>query len=475
LRLLLQAKTFPEANKIDDQVGARPLGSEEMSQATSSEAIAHDRGGHGFSLEIDQKKNLILASLGSLLEFYEFMVFGFLTVVIAKLFFPPDVPDAVKIFQTFALFSLGFILRPLSGAVIGHLGDKFGRKKMFVVTVFLMAVPTTAIGLMPTYAQIGLAAPIVLLILRMLQGIAIAGEFAGASVFVTEHAPRNSVATACGWLLGSSYIGFFLGAGMGALMANFLDAAALESWGWRVPFLVGGIFGLIAVYLRRYLDETPLFKEVRLLKDRSKAFPLGEVIKGYPLRLVYVVGLGSYLGMMIIILYFYMPPFLQSQYGFDRTTVFNTNALALLVLALACPLWGRIADKVGYGWVLGTGALGLSATLFLFFQNLDAIAQNPAQLSWWYLAFSLLMATAATVPALSAIPFPTEVRLSGFGLAYNLGIVISATAPTIMAWIVLSYGKIAVAYYALSVGLLGVALAFLTFHLRLCDKDGRPT
>jgi MFS family permease len=262
---------------------------------------------------------------------------------------------------------------------------------------------------------------------------------------------------------------------MGALMANFLDAAALESWGWRVPFLVGGIFGLIAVYLRRYLDETPLFKEVRLLKDRSKAFPLGEVIKGYPLRLVYVVGLGSYLGMMIIILYFYMPPFLQSQYGFDRTTVFNTNALALLVLALACPLWGRIADKVGYGWVLGTGALGLSATLFLFFQNLDAIAQNPAQLSWWYLAFSLLMATAATVPALSAIPFPTEVRLSGFGLAYNLGIVISATAPTIMAWIVLSYGKTAVAYYALSVGLLGIALAFLTFHLRLCDKDGRPT
>ena len=117
----------------------------------------------------EQKRNLALASLGSLLEFYEFMVFGFFTVVIAKLFFPPDMPDAVRTFQAFALYSLGFTLRPLSGAIIGHLGDKFGRKKMFVITVFIMAVPTTCIGLMPTYAQIGVLAPIILLVLRLVQ------------------------------------------------------------------------------------------------------------------------------------------------------------------------------------------------------------------------------------------------------------------------------------------------------------------
>jgi MFS family permease len=438
-----------------------------MSEATALGILAASSDRETFGLTSEQRKNLALASLGSLLEFYEFMVFGFFTVLIGKLFFPPDMPDAVKTFQAFALFSLGFLLRPLSGAVIGHLGDKFGRKKMFVVTVLLMALPTSAMGLMPTYAQIGVAAPVILLLLRILQGIAIAGEFAGASVFVTEHVPSNRLATASGWLLGSSYVGFFLGAGAAALMANLLDPSALESWGWRLPFLLGGGLGLVAVYLRRQLDETPMFKEVKSRKDHAKAFPFTEVLRRCPGRLVYAAGLGSYLGMMIIILYFYTPSFLQTQYGFDRGSVFTANSIALLVLAFACPLWGRIADRIGYGWVLGIGAAGLAVALFHFFQTLPIIAANPRELAWWYVGFSLLMATAATVPALSAVPFPTEVRLTGFGFGYNVGIVISATAPTIMAGIVLSYGKAAVAYYALSVGVLGVVLAIVTFWLPL--------
>ena len=441
-----------------------------MSQAIAVGALAAVPERETFGLTGEQRRNLALASFGSLLEFYEFMVFGFFTVVIGKLFFPPDLPEAVKTFQAFALFSLGFLLRPLSGAVIGHLGDKFGRKKMFILTVLLMALPTMCMGLMPTYAQIGVGAPIMLLLLRLLQGIAIAGEFAGASVFVIEHAPGNRLATASGWLLGSSYIGFFVGAGIAALIANLLDPSALESWGWRVPFLLGGIFGLVAVYLRRQLDETPLFKEVRSRKDRARAFPFTEALRSCFGQLLYVAGLGSYLGMMIIILYFYMPSFLQTQYGFERGTVFNANSIALLILALVCPLWGRIADKIGYGWVLGMGAAGLAAATFLFFRDLAIIAANPSQLLWWYVAFSVLMATAATIPALSALPFPTEVRLTGFGFGYNIGIVISAAAPTIMAGIVLSYGKTAVAYYALAVGALGVVLAIVTLFLPLASK-----
>jgi MFS family permease len=420
----------------------------------------------------DHKRNLALASLGSMLEFYEFMAFGFFTIVIAKLFFPPDLPEAAKTFQAFALFSLGFLLRPLAGAVCGHFGDRFGRKKMFIITVFLMAVPTTLIGLMPTYAQIGVAAPIILLLLRMVQGIAIAGEFSGASVFVTEHVPQSELATASGWLLGSSYLGFLLGAGIGALMGNLLDPVALESWGWRVPFILGGLFGLLGAALRRKLDETPLFKAVQA-RRRSEAYPIAKIVKGHRAALTYVAGLGSYLGMMIIVLYFYMPTFLQTQYGVGRAQAFNTNAAALLVLALACPIWGRIADRIGYAAVLGIGAAGLGITLFVFFQRLDLIAASPGLLMACYVGFSLLMATAATIPTLSAIAFPTEVRLSGFGLAYNIGIVISATAPTIMAWVVLGYGKTAVAWYALSLGMLGAALAAWTSSIRFHLTQGQ--
>jgi MFS family permease len=431
------------------------------------QGLAREQG-----LTREQKRNLALASLGSLLEFYEFMVFGFFTAVIGKLFFPPDLPEAVKTFQAFSLYSLGFLLRPLSGAIIGHLGDKFGRKRLFMLTVLLMALPTTLIGLLPTYAEIGIAAPIILLILRILQGIAVAGEFAGASVFVTEHIPGSRVGTASGFVLGANYIGFFLGAGTGALAANFLSPGALEAWGWRIPFLIGGVFGLLAVYLRRQLDETPLFLDIRRMKDRAKAFPFGEVLKTYLVPSIYDVLLGVYLGTMIIILYFYMPTLLQTQYGFDRATSFNANTAALLLLAVMCPLWGRLGDKIGVGRVLAIGAAGLTLDLFLFFRNLELIAQDPGQLLWWSLSFSVFMSSAAVIPALGALVFPTEVRFTGFGFGYNVGSLIAAAAPTIISWIVLSYGKSTVAYYGMAVGVLGIALALWAQRLTYYPRPG---
>jgi MFS family permease len=407
-----------------------------------------------------------------MLEFYEFMVFGFFTVVIGKLFFPPDLPEAVRTFQAFALYSLGFLLRPVSGAIIGHLGDRFGRKKLFVFTVMLMAVPTLLIGLLPTYAQIGVMAPILLLVLRILQGIALAGEFAGASVFITEHVPGSRVGTASGFVLGASYIGFFLGAAAGALMTNLLAPAALESWGWRVPFLIGGVFGFVSLYLRRQLDETPLFLEIRQMKHRAKAFPLSHLLKNHLEPMIFDVLLGAFLGTMIIILYFYMPSLLQTQYGIDRATAFNANAAALLLLALACPAWGRLADKIGHGWVLGLGCFGLTVDLFLFFRNLDFISHNPEQLIWWSLSFSIFMSTAAVIPALCALVFPTEVRFTGFGLGYNLGSVISAVAPTVISGIVIAYGKANVVYYAMAISVLGVILALWTARLKFYPRPG---
>ena len=420
----------------------------------------------------DQKRNLALASLGSLLEFYEFMVFGFFTVVIGRLFFPPDLPDAVKTFQAFALYSLGFLLRPVSGAIIGHLGDKFGRKKLFMFTVLLMALPTLLIGLLPTYAQIGIMAPILLLVLRILQGVALAGEFAGASVFVTEHVPGSRVATASGFALGGSYIGFFLGAASGALLTTILPAAALDAWGWRIPFLIGGVFGFVSLYLRRQLDETPLFLEIRKMEDQAKAFPLSQILKNHLELVIFDILLGGFLGTMIIILYFYMPSLLQTQYGIDRATAFDANAAALLLLALVCPLWGRLADKIGLGWVLGFGSLGLTVDLFLFFQNLDTMAHNPEQLIWWTMSFSVFMSTAAVIPALCALVFPTEVRFTGFGFSYNIGIVISAIAPTLISWIVLNYGKSNVMYYGMAVGILGIFLAIWTTRLKFYPRPG---
>ena len=429
-----------------------------MSSMVESDAIlgnsALQRG-----LTREQRKNLVLASLGSMLEFYEFMVFGFLTVIIARQFFPASMPDAVKTFQAFAIFSLGFLLRPLSGVVLGHLGDRIGRKKLFLFTVFAMAVPTMMIGLLPTYAQIGIAAPLILLTLRMAQGIAIAGEFAGAAVFVFEHAPADRAGYALGTMMGGSYLGFFAGAAIGALLSHVLDPTALDLWGWRVAFIIGGIFGLIAVYLRRSLDETPLFKEITKIKATGNGIPLLDLFRQHLSSTLFVTGCGAYLGIMVLIVYFYMPTFLQTQHGLSSGTTFNANAAGLLMLALTCPIWGLIADRIGAAKVLGISACGTSVLILLLFQHVSAVVDDQAQLMWWYMGISAFMGSAVAVALFSAISFPTQVRFSGFGLCYNLGIVISGLTPTLLALLVITYGKASVPYAALCDGALGVVLA----------------
>jgi len=329
-----------------------------------------------------------------------------------------------------------------------------------------MALPTLLIGVLPTYAAIGVAAPIILLVLRMAQGVAIAGEFAGAAVFVAEHAQGNRIGYALGWMMGGSYLGFFLGALCAALLSNMLDPATLDAFGWRLAFIAGGVFGLVAVYLRRSLDETPLFREITRNRAGAPPAPLRDLLTRHLKATLYVTGCGAYLGIMVLIGYFTMPTLLQTQYGFAARSVFNANAVALLMLAAMCPVWGRVADRIGAATTLGIGAAGASAVVYLLFQNIDAAVADPSLLVWWFLAFSAFMGSAVAVAIFSACSFPTEARFTGFGLCYNLGIVISGVTPTLLAWLVLSYGKGSVAWLALADGLLGVSLALLAPHIK---------
>jgi MFS family permease len=259
---------------------------------------------------------------------------------------------------------------------------------------------------------------------------------------------------------------------MAALLSNTLDPAALDAWGWRVAFIVGGLFGLVAVYLRRALDETPLFREIMLRKGAAKAFPLRDILREHLKPTLFVTGCGAYLGIMVLIVYFYMPTFLQVQYGFARTTVFNANAAALLMLAVMCPVWGWIADRIGAALTLGVGAAGACAVICLFFQNIGAVANDPSQLMCWFAAFSAFMGTAVAVAMYSALSFPTEVRFTGFGLCYNLGIVISGATPTLLAWMVAEYGKTSVAYLAVADGTLGIVLALLASRITQYPRAG---
>src|ERR1700709_1894423 len=202
-------------------------------------------------------RTLGLAALGGALEFYDFIIFVFFATVIGKLFFPPDMPDWLVLIQTYGIFAAGYLVRPIGGIVLAHFGDLFGRKRVFAFSLLLMALSTLGMAAMPTYASIGIAAPILLVVLRMLQGAAVGGEVPGAWTFVAEHVPEQRTGFACGTLTSGLTIGILLGSLIASFVNHMWNAAEVQAFAWRIPFLVGGVFGFLAVFLRRLLAETP--------------------------------------------------------------------------------------------------------------------------------------------------------------------------------------------------------------------------
>jgi len=232
-------------------------------------------------LNRDDYKTLGLSALGGTLGFYDFVVFVFFANVLGSLFFPASMPDWMRQLQTLGIFAAGYLARPIGGILIAHFGDILGRKQMFTLSVFLMAVPTLVIGLLPTYETIGLAAPILLLAMRVLQGAAIGGEMPGAWVFVAEHAPAKRYGFAIGSLTSGITGGIFLGSIIGVWLNSVYSAAEIHDWAWRIPFILGGVFGLVSVYLRKFLHETPIFQEMQARKQVDRELPLKTILRDH--------------------------------------------------------------------------------------------------------------------------------------------------------------------------------------------------
>ncbi|WP_375781607.1 MFS transporter, partial [Aeromonas enteropelogenes] len=225
---------------------------------------------HSRPLNRQDYKTLSLAALGGALEFYDFIIFVFFAVVIGELFFPADIPEWLRQFQTFGIFAAGYLARPLGGIIMAHFGDLIGRKRMFTLSIIMMALPTLLIGLLPTYAALGIAAPLLLLLLRILQGAAIGGEVPGAWVFVAEHVPTRRIGLACGTLTAGLTAGILLGSLVATAINRSMNPSDVSEWGWRLAFVLGGIFGIVAMYLRRWLHETPVFAEMQANKSLAE-------------------------------------------------------------------------------------------------------------------------------------------------------------------------------------------------------------
>lgn len=400
-------------------------------------------------------KTLTLAALGGALEFYDFIIFVFFAAVVGELFFPADIPEWLRQVQTFGIFAAGYLARPLGGIIMAHFGDLVGRKKMFTLSILLMAVPTLAIGLLPTFATAGLAAPLLLLLMRILQGAAIGGEVPGAWVFVAEHVPARRIGIACGTLTAGLTVGILLGSVVATLINTQLSAQAIHDGGWRIPFLLGGIFGLVAMYLRRWLQETPIFLEMQQRKALAQELPIKSVVLKHKQAVVVSMLLTWLLSAGIVVVILMSPVWLQKQYGFAPALTLQANSVATIMLCVGCLLAGLIVDRVGASKTFIVGSILLGCSSWFFYH---LAGTHPEQLFLLYGLVGLCVGVVGAVPYVMVRAFPAEVRFTGISFSYNVSYAIFGGLTPIAVTMLMGVSPMAPAWYVLALSLMGLGL-----------------
>ncbi|WCM25862.1 MFS transporter [Sphingomonas sp. QA11] len=408
-------------------------------------------------------KTLGLVAAGSMLEFYEFQTSAIFLSIIGTVFFASSQPEWVRDLQAIALFSVSFIFRPVAAIIVGRIGDREGRKRSFLLTLLLMAIPTIAIGLLPTYAMIGAGAPILLLFLRIMQAMASAGELSGAAVFTNELAGVNKRGLASGSLYGAIHLGYFLAAAVAAAVTTVLTREQVLSFGWRIPFLLGGALGFVALIARRKLHESPAFLAAR--KDARRKAPLSTVVRDHKLAMFSVVLLAGYVGSTIAVIYTFTPLFLQTAYHVKTSTTAWVIMVAFLFLSASAVLWGWIADKVGATRALRIGATcGIAVVCSAGLLGVDP--RSPQALLGWFALASLAMGNVGCAFQVGTSLFPASIRLTGFGVSYNLGLALFvSTVPLSLTILSHRFGATAMVAYIVVAAALGIAATLIADQL----------
>ncbi len=381
------------------------------------------------------RRNTVLAgAIGNVLEWYDFALFGYFAPILSVLFFPTSNPS-LSLIATFSVFAVGFLARPLGALCFGHWGDTRGRRSALSWSVILMAIPTCLLGLLPTYAQIGLAAPIALTVLRFVQGFSVGGEFTGSVTFLIEHAARNERGYIGSWAGFSAQIGALLGSGVGAVASASFTQDILYAWGWRMPFLAGSLIALVGWYLRRHLPESPAFERLRQSGVVSST-PLRDVTRQNRTPLFQVIGLVLLHGVGFYIFFVYLPTYVTSVSDLPMRTALIINTICMAVMAMLIPIMGKIADRVGPRWVLAAGAMSLAlctVPLFSWFSSGDVLSVAVAQLT----VTVFVAAYMGPFFAIVAILFPVAHRYTGLSISYNMASALfGGTAPLVATMIV---------------------------------------
>lgn len=408
------------------------------------------------SLSRQDYRTLVLSALGGALEFYDFIIFVFFAGVIGQLFFPPDMPDWLRQLQTFGIFAAGYMARPIGGIVMAHFGDSLGRKRMFVLSILLMSLPTLAIGLLPTYAVIGIYAPLLLLLFRILQGVAVGGEVPGSWVFVYEHVSEKHAGFACGILTSGLTAGVLLGSLVATAIHQAYAPAALLSEGWRMAFILGGFFGLLSVWLRQWLQETPVFKQMQARRLLSDELPLKAVMRDHRASVILTMAMTWLLSAAVIVMILMTPMLMQKMFVIPATVALQANSIATLFLSLGCIVFGALSDRFGAGRVMMVGCVMLGATAMLLYTQMTVA---PQHINTLYALCGFFVGVIGVIPSVAVRAFPPAVRFTGLSFSYNVAYALFGGLTPVLVSLLLPIDPLAPAYYVLALSTLGVLIA----------------
>jgi MHS family proline/betaine transporter-like MFS transporter len=400
-----------------------------------------------------QRRTAILAGvIGNVLEWYDFAVYGYFVPVISQLFFPNQTP-LVSLLLTFSVFGVGFVMRPVGSVVFGQYGDRHGRKRALSAVIFLMAASTFMVGLLPTYASIGVLAPLLLVVARLAQGLSGGGEWGGAAAYLVEYALPGKRGLTGSWQQVSVGCGFLLGSLTAAVLTTWIAPADMLAWGWRIPFLLGVLVGIVGAVMRWRLDDTPKFAELESQGEVARS-PLREAFTTFrrPTLIAFGITLHNTVGYYAVLIY--LTTWLTNIVKMPRGTALWIGTACLLAFVVAVPVMGALSDRIGRRPLFIASCVGYIVLAYPLF--LLASTGVPAYAFLAQLVLVLLLALyAGPGPAVYCELFPTRVRYTALSVGYNIPVAIfGGFAPFIATWLIQSTGNpLSPAFYVIAASL----------------------
>ena len=427
-----------------------------------------NRSSGSVAASTDIRKRQVAIGVGNFMEWFDFAVYGYFAAIIGAQFFPSG-DSVAEMLSALAVFAVGFVARPFGALILGPIGDKYGRKLVLVITVMGMGLTTTAIGLIPNYDTIGVAGPVLIVILRCLQGIMVGGEWSGAATYLGESAPSNRRAEYASLITVTAGAAFLTGTLLAYFLNLWMDAESLELWGWRIPFVLSFVMAILALFIRRNLEDTPVYEELQQRRAENpdmKVATREEKLSAFGLALAFC----SVFGVSLYYFVTYANNHLATIVGMDRPTALLACSIGIIVYVLAQPVVGRWSDRHGRRPVLLGGTLYLAVFAIPIFLLLNTGEFWPVLLGLIILALGVAPVAVMNVTLLVEV-FPASVRSTGAALGHSVAYaVLAGPGPLIAGWLIqVTDSQVSPAYYLLAV----CTIAFLVLVRYLPETRGK--